>query len=122
MMGALPVEIQTLLRNRLPPRGPSSAPIDLAIEARDARTTSDVVLQFLAYRHHDTLNAPTNVRSIYFTFQMYHFPPTTSDMAFLVSPPQAHDEATAAACILVSNHPMKKGAGVRVLRCKRIEG
>ncbi len=35
-------------------------------------------------RYHDTLNAPTQLQSAYFTFQFYHFPPTTSDMAFLV--------------------------------------
>lgn len=84
MVDALPEDVQMLLRRRGPPRGPSATPVDLAIEARDPRLASDVVIQFLAFRHHDTLNAPAALQSIYFTFQFYHFPPTTSDMAFLV--------------------------------------
>ena len=69
MIDALPADVQAILRRRGPPRGPSPVPIDLAIEARDARVAADVVLQFLAYRHHDTLNAPTNLKALYMTFQ-----------------------------------------------------
>jgi nephrocystin-4 len=50
MLDALPEDVQAMLRRRGPPRGPSSAPIDLALEARDPRMASDVVFQFLAYR------------------------------------------------------------------------
>jgi nephrocystin-4 len=48
MLYALPEDVQAMLRRRGPPRGPSSAPIDLALEARDPRMASDVVFQFLA--------------------------------------------------------------------------
>ena len=50
MLEALPEDVQALLRRKGPPRGPSATPVDLAIEARDARMASDVVIQFLAYR------------------------------------------------------------------------
>lgn len=50
MLEGLPEDVQMLLRRRGPPRGPSAAPLDLAIEARDARTASDLVFQFLAFR------------------------------------------------------------------------
>eukprot|EP00798_Chlamydomonas_sp_ICE-L_P030492 gene30492-35510_t len=133
MVDALPDDVQQLLRRRGPPRGLSATPIDLAIEAKDPRMASDVVFQFLAYRHHDTLNAPTNVQSIYFTFQFYHFPPTTSEMAYLVQPPplpptqnaqgsinrgddtfatEQMEASLSSTRILVTNHPMKKGAGI----------
>lgn len=50
MLEALPGEVQAMLRRRGPARGLSTMPIDLAIEARDPRTASDIVLQVLAFR------------------------------------------------------------------------
>ncbi|GFR44041.1 hypothetical protein Agub_g5201 [Astrephomene gubernaculifera] len=113
MLDALPADVQAILRRRGPPRGPSTTPFDLAIEARDPRVASDVVLQFLAYRHHDTLNAPANLKSLYLTFQFYHFPPTTSEMALLL-PVRLTEEAAApdGTCVLVPADPSKKGAGL----------
>ncbi|KXZ51260.1 hypothetical protein GPECTOR_13g747 [Gonium pectorale] len=111
MLDALPADVQALLRRRGPPRGPSATPIDLAIEARDPRVASDVVLQFLAYRHHDTLNAPTNLKSLYLTFQFYHFPPTTTDIGFLL-PIRLEDDSVDSTCVLVPSDPARKGAGL----------
>lgn len=107
MIDALPADVQAILRRKGPPRGPSPVPIDLAIEARDPRVASDVVLQFLAFRHHDHLNAPANLKSLYLTFQFYHFPPTTSDMAYLV-PVRLEDDAVDSTCVLV-----RAGQGLR---------
>lgn len=133
MVDALPDDVQALLRRRGPAHGLAPAPVDLGIEAKDPRTASDIILQLLAYRHHDTLNAPAKLQSTYFTFQFYHFPPTTSDMAFLVQPrpevaapittgresihPAAAAQVADAAAmsstrILVTNHPLKRGAGL----------
>jgi hypothetical protein len=136
MLDALPDDVQGMLRRGGAGRGPIATPIDLALEARDPRMASDVVFQFLAFRHHDTLNAPVNVQSLYFTFQFYHFAPTTTTMAYLVAPnpaqmsqmpggqqqqqggahapgmPPAPDPTTVNATrILVTNHPNRKGAG-----------
>ncbi|KAG2438730.1 hypothetical protein HXX76_005275 [Chlamydomonas incerta] len=111
MIDALPADVQAILRRKGPPRGPSPVPIDLAIEARDPRVASDVVLQFLAFRHHDHLNAPANLKSLYLTFQFYHFPPTTSDMAYLV-PVRLEDDAVDSTCVLVPADPARKGAGL----------
>lgn len=44
---------------------------------------SDVVFQLLAYRHAPSLNAPSGLRNVYFTFQFYDFPPTISELARL---------------------------------------
>ncbi len=111
MIDALPDDVQAILRRRGPPRGPSPTPIDLAIEARDPRVASDIVVQFLAYRHHDTLNAPANLKSLYLTFQFYFFPPTTTEMGYLV-PVRLEDDAVDSTCVLVPQDPAKKGAGL----------
>jgi nephrocystin-4 len=85
----------------------------------------------IAPRHHDTLNAPVNVQSLYFTFQFYHFAPTTTVMSYLVQPnpalQQLHEEEARergapapdpttvnATRLLVTNHPHRKGAGVTI--------
>eukprot|EP00955_Chlamydomonas_euryale_P012122 130728-Chlamydomonas_euryale.AAC.2 len=140
MLDGLPDDVQAMLRRRGGPRGPSGSPIDLSLEARDPRLAADVVFQFLAFRHHDTLNAPVNVQSLYFTFQFYHFAPTTTTMAYLVQPspaalhdaasarraqqpggPQAPDPTTVNATrILVTNHPERRGAGV-TLKYKQVQ-
>ncbi|GLC73822.1 hypothetical protein PLESTF_001424700 [Pleodorina starrii] len=111
MLDALPTDVQAMLRHRGPPRGPSATPYDLAIEARDPRVASDIVLQFLAYRHHDTLNAPTALKALYLTFQFYHFPPTTSEVGLLV-PIRLEDDAVGATSVLVPADPAKRGAGL----------
>ncbi|GIL84279.1 hypothetical protein Vretimale_15928 [Volvox reticuliferus] len=111
MLDALPADVQAILRRRGPPRGPSAMPYDLAIEARDPRVASDIVVQFLAYRHHDTLNAPANLKSLYLTFQFYHFPPTTSEVGFLV-PIRLEDDAVDSTSVIVPSDPAKKGAGL----------
>ena len=48
---------------------------------------------------------------MYFTFQFYHFPPTTSEMAYLAQAKLADDPENKT-CLLVASHPMKQGAGV----------
>lgn len=65
--------------------------MDLEIEARDPRVMSDCVLQLLAYRHALSLNAPSNLRHLYFTFQFYDQAPTISELARMK--PSGDDEA-----------------------------
>ncbi len=66
-----------------PMEAPRHAPRPAALPAR-TRLSHASSRPPAPCRHHDTLNAPAQLQSAYFTFQLYHFPPTTSDMAFLV--------------------------------------
>jgi hypothetical protein len=50
-----------------------NALLQMDVEARDPRAASDVVVQLLAFRRHGGVNAPTQLSSMYFTYQFYHF-------------------------------------------------
>ncbi|GMH42847.1 hypothetical protein BSKO_10766 [Bryopsis sp. KO-2023] len=103
----LPPEIQAAVGNRLV-QIPRSCPIDLGIESQDARTISDVVFQFLAVKTANCLNSPQNMASVYFTYQLYDFPPTATKPAILQDGPNGDP----AVKTLKSTTGRIRGAGV----------
>lgn len=55
---------------RKPLQKPPTARLDLGLEARDIRVKSEIIVQLVAYKRHDAFNVPTNLKSLYFTFQV----------------------------------------------------
>ena len=58
--------------------GPPPPPPDLAKERRDIRAVNEVIVQFLAYRKLDALNATVGLEKVHFTFDFFDFPASTS--------------------------------------------
>ena len=52
--------------------------INIANEVVDGKIENQIVLQFLAYKHSNSLNSPTDLTGLYFTFQFFDFRPTSS--------------------------------------------
>ena len=88
----LPPDVRLALRagaaadqtRRAHPSG-REARVDLAKEHADMRAVNEVIVQFLAYRRLDTLNAGAgDFRDAHFTFHFFDFPASTSRSCALV--------------------------------------
>ena len=88
----LPPDVRLALRagaaadqaRRAHPSG-RKARVDLAKEHADMRAVNEVIVQFLAYRRLDTLNAGAgDFRDAHFTFHFFDFPASTSRSCALV--------------------------------------
>ena len=75
--GGLPADVRAMLKRK--PVVKPSAHTDVSLEARDLRVQSEVILQLAAYKSHDAFNVPTSLKTLYFTFQFFDFPPTTTE-------------------------------------------
>lgn len=71
-----------LARRAAGPAASLPAALSLELEARDARTAADVVLQFVAFR--PTPGAPPPPASLYFTFNFFHFAAIATEHAYVV--------------------------------------
>lgn len=86
MSEGLPKEVQDLLRQREQAAARAAAtPISLDLEARDPRTASDIVLQFVAYRPAAGAAATPPPASMYLTFNFFHYAAITTEHAYLVN-------------------------------------
>ncbi|GAQ82901.1 hypothetical protein KFL_001280210 [Klebsormidium nitens] len=80
---ALPEEMREVLGRRESARGRDAAgaraePVDMGLEMRDERSVNEVVVQFLAFTPGTVLRGG-QPKSVYFTFQLYDFPPCTTE-------------------------------------------
>jgi nephrocystin-4 len=75
--GGLPADVRAMLKRK--PIVKPSAHTDVSLEARDLRVQSEVIVQLAAYKSHDAFNVPTSLKTLYFTFQFFDFPPTTTE-------------------------------------------
>ncbi|KAK9823703.1 hypothetical protein WJX72_004791 [[Myrmecia] bisecta] len=87
---SLPSGVNDLLRQQRQAASPPERLV-LGLEIADPRTVNDVIIQLLAYKPQDAVNAPTTLRSMYFTLQFYDCPPTSTEPAAL-APAYGHDD------------------------------
>ena len=81
LLDAIPADVRSSLRG---PPAPPPQKVNVVHEAMDVRVVNEVLIQFVTINRADGLNAPVDLRKVFFTLSFFDFAASTSAVADLL--------------------------------------